>query len=50
MGHFVLDEVTEDGLEKKMREEVVTSLSQARKSAKDVQRAKSKTYKNAAAA
>lgn len=42
MGHFLLDEVEEDGLEKKMREEVGTSLSQARKLAKDAQRARSK--------
>jgi hypothetical protein len=38
----VLDEVEEDGLEKKMREEIGLSLSQARKQAKDAQRARGK--------
>jgi mitochondrial GTPase 1 len=38
MGIFVLDEVTEDGLEKKMMEDVGTSVNQARKQKKDAQR------------
>jgi ribosome biogenesis GTPase A len=38
MGTFVLDEVTEDGLQKKMMEEIGTSVSQARKQMKDAQR------------
>lgn len=38
LGHFVLDEVEPDGLEKKMQEEVQTSLSQAKKAKKEVQR------------
>jgi ribosome biogenesis GTPase A len=42
LGSFVLDEVTEDGLQKKMMEEVKTSVSQARKQAKDAQRLRSK--------
>lgn len=42
MGNFVLDEVTEDGLKKKMEEEVGTSLSQAKKQKKDLQRQRSK--------
>jgi ribosome biogenesis GTPase A len=42
LGTFLLDEVEEDGLEKKMREEVGLSLSQARKQAKDAQRARGK--------
>ena len=45
MGTFVLDEVTEDGLEKKMMEEVETSVSQARKQMKDAQRMKAKSRK-----
>lgn len=49
MGHFVLDEVAEDGLEKKMREELVVSLSQARKGAKEAQRARSKARFDATA-
>ncbi|CZR62944.1 probable mitochondrial GTPase 1 [Phialocephala subalpina] len=43
LGHFILDEVSEDALEMKMREEVGMSLSQARKQAKDVQRARAKS-------
>lgn len=43
LGHFMLDEVTEDGLEKKMMEEVSLSLSQARKQAKEAQRMRNKT-------
>ena len=35
LGTFVLDEVEKDGLEKRMREEVGLSLSQARKQAKE---------------
>lgn len=42
LGCFVLDEITEDGLEKKMMEEVALSFTQARKQAKDAQRARSK--------
>lgn len=42
MGTFVLDEVTEDGLEKKMIEEVGTSVSQAKKRKKEDQRARAK--------
>jgi ribosome biogenesis GTPase A len=42
LGTFVLDEVTEDGLQKKMMEEVGTSVSQARKQKKDAQRQRSK--------
>lgn len=38
MGTFVLDEVTEDGLQKKMMEEVGTSVNQARKQKKEAQR------------
>jgi ribosome biogenesis GTPase A len=38
LGIFMLDEVTEDGLQRKMAEEVQISASQARKQAKDVQR------------
>lgn len=43
LGTFVLDEVTEDGLEKKMAEEVETSISQARKQRKEAQRVRAKT-------
>lgn len=42
LGTFVLDEVTEDGLQKKMVEEVGMSVSQAKKQAKDAQRLRSK--------
>jgi len=42
MGTFVLDEVTEDGLQKKMMEEVGTSVNQARKQKKDAQRQRAK--------
>ncbi len=42
LGTFVLDEVTEDGLQKKMAEEVRMSVSQAKKQAKDAQRLRSK--------
>jgi ribosome biogenesis GTPase A len=45
LGTFILDEVTEDGLEKKMTEEVETSISQARKQMKDAQRKKAKSRK-----
>jgi ribosome biogenesis GTPase A len=38
LGTFLLDEITEDGLRKKMMEEVRTSVSQARKQAKDARR------------
>lgn len=48
LGHFLLDEVTEDGMERKLREEVGTSLSQARKQAKDAQRARAKSKHSAA--
>lgn len=41
LGTFILDEVTEDGLEKHTREEVGTSLNQARKQKKEAQRARS---------
>jgi mitochondrial GTPase 1 len=42
IGTFVLDEVTEDGLQKKMMEEVGTSVNQARKQRKDAQRQRAK--------
>ena len=42
LGTFVLDDVTEDGLEMKMREEFGLSVSQARKQAKEAQRARGK--------
>jgi ribosome biogenesis GTPase A len=42
LGTFVLDDVTEDGLEEKMIEEVGLSISQARKQAKDAHRARGK--------
>jgi ribosome biogenesis GTPase A len=42
LGTFILDDITEDGLEKKIREEVGTSVSQARKLMKDAQRARGK--------
>lgn len=42
LGTFVLDEVTEDGLEKKMVEEVGMSVNQARKKKKDDQRARAR--------
>jgi ribosome biogenesis GTPase A len=42
LGIFMLDEVTEDGLQRKMAEEVQISASQARKQAKDVQRQRAK--------
>jgi ribosome biogenesis GTPase A len=45
MGTFNLDEVTQDGLEKKMMEEVETSVSQARKQMKDAQRMKARSRK-----
>lgn len=45
MGTFVLDEITEDGLQLKMVEEVETSISQARKQMKDAQRMKAKSRK-----
>jgi ribosome biogenesis GTPase A len=41
LGTFILDEVTEDGLEKHTREEVGTSMNQARKQKKEAQRARS---------
>ncbi|PQE23465.1 mitochondrial gtpase 1 protein [Rutstroemia sp. NJR-2017a BBW] len=43
LGTFVLDEVEEDGLQKKMAEEVRMSLSQARKQKKDAQRSEAKS-------
>jgi mitochondrial GTPase 1 len=43
MGTFVLDEVTEDALQKKIMEEVGTSVSQARKQKKDAQRERAKS-------
>lgn len=46
LGTFILDEVTEDGLEKHMREGVGLSLNQAKKQKKEAQRARSKA-KNA---
>lgn len=42
LGTFLLDEVSEDALEMKKREEVGLSLSQARKQSKDAQRARTK--------
>lgn len=47
-GHFVLDEIEPDGLQKKMMEEVKVSVSQARKQQKDVQRIRSKIRMEAA--
>lgn len=43
LGIFVLDEVTGESMELKMRDDVALSLSQARKHQKDAQRAKGKT-------
>jgi ribosome biogenesis GTPase A len=43
LGTFVLDEVTEDGLQKKMMEEIGTSASQARKLRKEAQIQRAKT-------
>jgi ribosome biogenesis GTPase A len=48
LGTFVLDEITEDGLEKKMAEEIGTSVSQARKQKKDAQRIRGKLRQTAA--
>ncbi|KAI9732930.1 MAG: Mitochondrial GTPase [Claussenomyces sp. TS43310] len=42
MGIFVLDEVTQDGLQRKMEEEVGTSLNQARKKKKEAQRVRAR--------
>ncbi|KAH6720436.1 P-loop containing nucleoside triphosphate hydrolase protein [Leptodontidium sp. 2 PMI_412] len=42
LGAFTLDEVVEDGLMNKINEEAVLSVSQARKQAKDAQRARGK--------
>ncbi len=42
LGTFLLDEVTEDGLEKQLQGDVGLSLSQARKQAKEAQRARGK--------
>jgi ribosome biogenesis GTPase A len=42
LGTFILDDVTEDALEKKMMEEVGTSVNQARKQMKDAQRQRAK--------
>jgi len=42
LGAFTLDEVVEDGLMNKINEEVGLSVSQARKQAKDAQRARGK--------
>ncbi|RDW66730.1 hypothetical protein BP5796_09479 [Coleophoma crateriformis] len=42
LGTFVLDDVEKDGLEKKMREEVGLSLSQAKKAKKEAQRVRTK--------
>jgi ribosome biogenesis GTPase A len=50
MGHFLLDEVDEEAMERKLREEVGTSLSQARKMAKEAQRARSRSKHSVAAA
>lgn len=49
LGTFILDDITEDGLEKKMTEEVVTSVSQAKKRRKDEQRARGKLRQTDAA-
>lgn len=46
LGTFVLDEITQDGLEKHTREETVTSLHQARKQKKEAQRARAKLRHN----
>ncbi|KAH8816899.1 P-loop containing nucleoside triphosphate hydrolase protein [Xylogone sp. PMI_703] len=43
LGHFVLDEVMPDGLEKKMREDLTISISQARKLKKDAQKLRAKS-------
>jgi len=48
LGHFLLDDVEVDGLEKKMREEVKMSVSQARKQQKDAQRIRGKIRQEAA--
>lgn len=45
MGRFVLDDVTEDGLEKKMAEEVEMSMNQARKQLKHAQKMRVKSRK-----
>ncbi|KAJ5054934.1 uncharacterized protein L3040_001196 [Drepanopeziza brunnea f. sp. 'multigermtubi'] len=42
LGHFTLDDVTEDGLINKINEEVGLSFSQARKQVKEAQRARGK--------
>ncbi|RKF75974.1 Mitochondrial GTPase 1 [Golovinomyces cichoracearum] len=42
MGRFVLDQIEESGLERKLNEEPVTSFSQARKQLKNARREKSK--------
>jgi len=42
LGTFVLDEITEHGLEMKEMEQVGMSISQARKQAKDAQRQRAK--------
>lgn len=42
LGKFVLDEITKDGLENKTMEEVGTSINQARKQRKDMQRQRAK--------
>lgn len=42
LGRFVLDDVVEGGLERKMEEQVGMSISQAKKQRKDVQRIKAK--------
>lgn len=49
MGHFVLDEVAKDGLEKRVQVEMVkgTSLSQARKVQKDAQRSRGRARSEA---
>lgn len=49
MGTFVLDDVDEDALQRKISEEVVTSMSQAKKRKKDDQRARTKLRTSEAA-
>lgn len=51
LGHFVLDDVTEEAVEKKLSHDQVapSSLNQARKAHKEVQRARAKTRKSSAA-
>ncbi|RFU32421.1 hypothetical protein B7463_g3905, partial [Scytalidium lignicola] len=49
LGHFVLDQVTPDGLDKKMQEEVAMSFNHAKKLKKDAQRLRAKSKSSDAA-